>query len=64
MNSKEILLELMYPKTIWTSRHPTGKTWRVVHDEAGRKQLRRELRKLKPALIVMEASGGWRAPWQ
>ena len=29
-----------------------GKTWQLVHDEAGKEKLCQELRKLKPNLIV------------
>lgn len=35
---------------------------RLVNDEAGRTQLAAALLALQPALIVMEATGGWEAP--
>jgi transposase len=38
---------------------PRGETWTVVHDEAGLSGLVARLRTLAPALIVVEATGGW-----
>jgi transposase len=38
---------------------PCGETWTVVHDEAGLSGLVARLRTLAPALIVVEATGGW-----
>ena len=59
MNSKQVFVGIDVSKDhLDIGVHPTGKTWQLVHDEAGKEQLCRELRKLKPDLIVMEASGG------
>src|SRR5713226_7018741 len=38
---------------------PSGETWVVAHDEAGLSALVAQLRALAPALIVLEATGGW-----
>jgi transposase len=38
---------------------PSGETWTVAHDEAGLSALVARLRGLAPALIVVEATGGW-----
>jgi transposase len=38
---------------------PSGDTWTVAHDEAGLSALVARLRTLAPALIVVEATGGW-----
>jgi len=38
---------------------PSGETWSVAHDEAGLSALVAQLRALAPALIVLEATGGW-----
>jgi transposase len=38
---------------------PRGETWTVVHDEAELSGLVARLRTLAPALIVVEATGGW-----
>ncbi len=38
---------------------PTGAAWRVAQDEEGVADLVRQLTKLQPKLIVMEASGGY-----
>jgi transposase len=38
---------------------PRGETWTVAHDEAGLSVLVARLRTLAPALIVVEATGGW-----
>jgi transposase len=38
---------------------PRGETWTVAHDEAGLSALVARLRTLAPALIVVEATGGW-----
>ena len=38
---------------------PSGETWTVAHDEAGLSGLVARLRTLAPALIVVEATGGW-----
>lgn len=37
---------------------PLGQTWQVVYDEAGITQLVGHLEEIKPALIVLEATGG------
>jgi len=59
MNSKEMFVGIDVSKDhLDIGLHPEGKTWQMVHDEVGKKQLSKELRKLKPMLIVMEASGG------
>ena len=59
MNSKEVFVGIDVSKDhLDIGVYPTGKTWQLVHDEAGKEQLCQELRKLKPDLIVMEASGG------
>jgi transposase len=39
--------------------YPNGRTWQVTHDEAGSQQVLKELLRLKPQLIVLEASGGF-----
>lgn len=41
------------------SARPSGKTWRVPHDEAGIVQLLQELGELKPTLVVLEPTGGF-----
>jgi transposase len=41
------------------SARPSGKAWRVSHDEAGIAQLVQELSKLKPTLVVLEPTGGF-----
>ena len=38
---------------------PTGAAWRVAQDDEGIADLVRQLAKLQPRLIVMEASGGY-----
>lgn len=38
---------------------PSGETWTVAHDEAGLSGLVARLHTLAPALIVVEATGGW-----
>lgn len=38
---------------------PSGETWTVAHDEAGLSGLAARLHTLAPALIVVEATGGW-----
>jgi transposase len=38
---------------------PSGETWTVAHDEAELSGLVARLRTLAPALIVVEATGGW-----
>ena len=38
---------------------PTGAAWRVAQDDEGVADLVRQLAKLQPKLIVMEASGGY-----
>jgi transposase len=38
---------------------PSGRTWRVIHDEAGIAQLLGELAELKPTLVVLEPTGGF-----
>jgi len=59
MNSKEAFVGIDVSKDhLDIGIHPTGKAWQLVHDEAGEEKLCQELRKLKPDLIVMEASGG------
>jgi transposase len=59
MNAKEIFVGIDVSKDhLDIGVHPTGKTWQLMHDETGKEQLCQELRKLKPDLIVMEASGG------
>lgn len=40
---------------------PLGRTWRVTNDEAGIAGLVKELGDQKPALVVMEATGGYEA---
>jgi transposase len=39
--------------------YPNGRTWQVTHDETGSQQVLKELLRLKPQLIVLEASGGF-----
>jgi transposase len=59
MNAKKIFVGIDVSKDhLDIGVHPTGKTWQLMHDETGKEQLCQELRKLKPDLIVMEASGG------
>lgn len=41
---------------------PSGETWRVSHDEAGWAALLTRLRQLQPALIALEATGGYEVP--
>jgi transposase len=38
---------------------PEPTRWRVAHDRAGMAECRAQLRQRKPALIVLEATGGW-----
>jgi transposase len=38
---------------------PTGATWRVAHEAAGITTLVARLQALPPALVVLEATGGW-----
>jgi transposase len=38
---------------------PAGRSWQVNNDRRGRAQLRRKLTAIAPALIVLEASGGY-----
>lgn len=38
-----------------------GEEWQVSNEEDGHAELRRRLSEVKPALIVMEASGGYEA---
>ena len=38
---------------------PEPTRWRVANDSAGIAQCLAQLRQLKPALIVLEATGGW-----
>jgi len=48
-------------ETLDVAVRPGGERWRVNNDEAGIKQLVGQLLKLAPALIVMEATGGYEA---
>jgi transposase len=41
---------------------PAGEHWQVANDEAGIAALVARLRPLAPALVVLEASGGWERP--
>ncbi len=41
---------------------PSGETWRVVNDEEGIEALLDRLREMRPALVVLEASGGYERP--
>jgi transposase len=60
MNSKEVFVGIDVSKDhLDIGVHPSGKVWRVENDDAGKESLCRALRKLRPALIIMEASGGW-----
>jgi hypothetical protein len=60
MNLKEIFVGIDVSKDhLDISVHPVEKTWQVVHDEAGKRQLSKELRRLKPALIVMAEDKKW-----
>jgi transposase len=38
---------------------PDPTRWRVAHDSAGMAACLSQLRQLKPALVVLEATGGW-----
>ena len=38
---------------------PDGVTWTVAQDEAGLEELVRKLKKIKPELVVLEATGGY-----
>ena len=42
--------------------HPSGEVWETSNDASGIEELRERLRKLEPALVVLEASGGIEAP--
>jgi transposase len=42
---------------------PTDDRWPVSNDEPGIAILVERLRAIQPALIVLEATGGWRFPW-
>jgi transposase len=41
---------------------PSGETWRVDNDEEGIEALLEHLRRMRPALVVLEASGGYERP--
>lgn len=41
---------------------PAEEFWTVPNDEAGRQELAERLRELEPALIVLEATGGYETP--
>ena len=41
---------------------PGGETWRVANDEEGIEALLEHLRGMRPALVVLEASGGYERP--
>jgi transposase len=41
---------------------PVPRRWRVANDRAGIAQCLAHLRPLKPALLVLEATGGWQGP--
>lgn len=41
---------------------PTGKEWNVPNDAAGIKKLTADLKRVKPTLVVLEASGGLQVP--
>jgi transposase len=42
---------------------PEHTRWRVANDSAGIAQGLAQFRQLKPALIVLEATGGWQGSW-
>lgn len=44
------------------SLRPTGETWSVPNDEAGRRSLVQQLAPRTPSLIVLEATGGYEVP--
>lgn len=39
--------------------HPKGEAWRVTNDDAGVRALVERLTAVRPALVVLEATGGW-----
>ena len=41
------------------ARRPESARWRVAHESAGIAQCFAQLRQRKPALSVLEATGGW-----
>ena len=41
---------------------PTGASWEVRQDEAGIRRLASQLKCLDPAMVLLEASGGWELP--
>lgn len=60
MNSTEVFVGIDVSKDhLDIGVHPNGRTWQVLHDEAGSQQVLKELLRLKPQLIVLEASGGF-----
>jgi transposase len=60
MNSKEVFVGIDVSKDhLDIGMYPNGRTWQVTHDEAGSQQVLKELLRLKPQLIVLEASGGF-----
>lgn len=48
--------------TLDVARRPTGEAWQVANDESGISELVARLRRLKPALLVCEATGGFERP--
>jgi transposase len=48
--------------TLDVGLRPTGEAWQVANDEPGIAELVARLRRLKPALLVCEATGGFERP--
>ena len=42
---------------------PTGQRWVVSYDETGVGELVSQMKGLDPALVLLEASGGWNCHW-
>lgn len=50
-------------KTLDLAVRPGGKRWTAANDEADRAQAVKAIAELKPTLVVMEATGGYQAPF-
>jgi len=63
MSSEPVFVGLDVSKaTLEVALRPTAEAWQVANDEAGIAELVAWLRRLKPALLVGEATGGFERP--
>lgn len=63
MSSEPVFVGLDVAKaTLDIALRPTGEHWQVANDEPGIAELVARLRRVKPALVVCEATGGFERP--